>query len=524
MSIGPLDRGSPQQFVESQLRDLNQIKNSKIHDFIESTLSSWKGRSVQKSDIDSVISDVSLLVDEALAKSEFSTDQAMSAKIIIKSLQKSKEGSSVILGSQAIISSGGAASSRSEEQTLSSKIESGSISYSEFISAKSSYPELLGALLEKAPKNTDGNPEITLTDVPDRKKGNSGVLKLVVKKDPITDDKGGVLSQLVDPVYREELLKTKDQTHYNFEFFDLGRTAEIDEKRAKLNDEEDLLNSVTNLFIEYSDDIDEFNKQFTPEQRKYYNIPEDKQLEWTDFTNLFNEHKDRLFLFPAKKMNAEEEFKKPTIRGRFSEDGSIGELKSVNIHSSDLGGTELMNVWDQFCTTMGVGMAYLEDDAKFEGKSGSYNMRLFRLMTSSKTSWYQDGHAYHPYTKTVDRVSDVEKAAEQAITRIQPFKEMKLSAAHALLSSPGFEEASETLRILEEYRDDDDDLTLGQLVSSLGSRVRKGEDLYKEIDLILETISTVSKYNGSDARMNELKDLALSITSERFYRKNYSKV
>lgn len=413
--------------------------------------------------------------------------------------------------------------SAEETSLFEEKVESGTLTFAEFTAAKESYTDMLGLILSKAPKNSEGNPELTITEIADKQKGTAGVMKLVVKKDPILDD-DEVRSQLSDPLYRRELLKRSDQDHYSFEFFDVARNAEREEKMAELDQEQEMIGSVTQLFAAHGANVAQFNQHFTKEQRAYYGVAEDKQLTRLEITQLDDQHQEKLFMFPFTKASIEEEYKKATIRGRFSADGSIGELKSVNIHSPILGGAELMNVWDQFCSAMKVRMTYLEDDAKIEGETGSYNLRLFRLMALNKTSWYQDGYEYHPYVDHASGVLDVENAAEQSAHNIQPFKGMKVSDAHSLLSSDGFEDAGETLAVLAKYSQGDDVPTLGELVGSLGSRVRKGEELHKEVDLVLNAIKLFSSYNGSSSEIQALKTRAGSLANERFYRKDYQTV
>ncbi len=46
-------------------------------------------------------------------------------------------------------------------------------------------------------------------------------------------------------------------------------------------------------------------------------------------------------------------------------------------------------------TLGGAEFVYLEDDAKIEGETGSYSLRLFRLIAlDDRTSWYQDSYDY----------------------------------------------------------------------------------------------------------------------------------
>lgn len=411
-----------------------------------------------------------------------------------------------------------------QREKFTKSVENGVISFKDLQGDDLSFKEKMSILLKKAPQGPQNEINILFTDVPDKKGNPTGQMRMVVKPSALFDADKTLLSQIKDPLYREELLSHAHQNHYSFEFFDVGKQPEIDQKLKELAEQKqalDDLGGVLNTFM-INKDIGAFNKNFTPAQRALFDIPQGQQLTKSQIDNLNDEYQDKLFMFPFTEESIKTELAKATISGRFSEDGSIGELRSVNIHSPNLGGKELMDFWDRFCGQMKPGQVYLEDDAKIEGKTGSYNLRLFRLMgLPDKGSWYTDGYQYQSYSKGSEGpVKTTLDSKEQQINCAEPFKAMTAAKAKELLEQPGMKPSKEALNLLNQHASSN--AKLGDLVKDLGNRVRLGEQLHKELDTLLGVISVFSKYEGTDDELNELKAKASVLTDSRFYRKSYS--
>lgn len=403
-------------------------------------------------------------------------------------------------------------------------VQSGTLNFQDLQDNVLSFGEKMDILLNKAPKGSQGEIKLSFIGVLDKKGDPEGVLHMTIKPGELFDSTKTLLSQINDPLYREELLSQASQTHYTFEFFDNARQSEIDQKREELATKKQALDDLGNLLNLYAEDLDEvnFNKEFKPTQRALFHIPQDKQLNENEIADLFGEHETELFMFPVIEESINDELAKATISARFSKDGSIGELKSVNIHSPNMGGKQLMDFWDGFCSYIKPTQVYLEDDAKIEGGTGSYNLRLFRLMSlPDKASWYTDGYQYHSYHKGDEGlVMTSLDSKEQQINYVQPFKTMTAERAREQLLKPGMKPSDTAIELLDQYVNSNK--MLSDIVKQLGDKVRTGEQLHKELDTLLGVISLFSKYEGLDEELNNLKENATVLTHSRFYRKNYS--
>lgn len=410
-----------------------------------------------------------------------------------------------------------------QREEFTKSVENGVISFKDLHGDDLSFQEKMGILLKKAPQGPQKEINILFTDVPDKKGNPTGQMRMIVKPSALFDADKTLLSQIKDPLYREELLSHADQNHYSFEFFDVAKQPEIDQKLKELAAQKQALDDLGGVLQNFmiNNNVGAFNKSFTPAQRALFDIPHDQQLTKSQIDNLNDEYQDKLFMFPFTEESIKSELAKATISGRFSEDGSFGELRSVNIHSPNLGGKELMDFWDRFCGHMKPSEVYLEDDAKIEGKTGSYNLRLFRLMgLPDKGSWYTDGYQYHSYSKGSEGpVQTTLDSKEQQINCAAPFKAMTAAKAKELLEQPGMKPSNEAIKLLDQYALSD--AKLGDIVKELGNRVRLGEQLHKELDTLLGVISIFSKYEGANKELNELKGKALVLTDSRFYRKSY---
>lgn len=384
-------------------------------------------------------------------------------------------------------------------------------------------------ILLKANKNSLGNVELLIVSVPDKNKAPSGELRLVIKPDPIVDSDGMVLSQINEPTYRESLLQNRDKAHYSFEFFDQGRLPEIDRAMKALRDEKEALDTLGGLLENYFVDLDEeaFNAALTPAQRALFDIPEGEQLDESAIGKLYQSHQEKSFMFPIEEDSIKSGFEKATIRGRFCEDGSIGELKSVNIHTEHLGGKELMDFWDSFCSYMEPSQIYLEDDAKIEGSTGSYNLRLFRLMAlNGRGSWYTDSWQYQLYKKdSGQQIETLHEGKAELLKEIAPIKQLTLNHTVELLQKPGMGNKRETIELIQRFISKEDfggEKTLGDLVKHLGNEVMANKaPLHKDLDRLLDIVATLAKYEGSDLELLQLKEHAEPLAEARFYRKSY---
>lgn len=411
-----------------------------------------------------------------------------------------------------------------QKNKLIEEAQKGELHFADLKGSVLPFSDKMAILLAEA-----GSRELMIKGVPDANGQPNGELRLVIKEDAILDSDRMVLSQISDPIYREALQSHESQKHYSFEFFDVGRKTEIEQKLRELRTEKETIKAVKQHLLSFIDDEneEEFNRNFTAEQRALYEILPDKQLDYDEIYALYQKNEDMISMFGTKEESVKTELAKATIRGRFCEDGSIGELKSVNIHSRQLGGSQLMSFWDNFCSYMEPAQVYLEDDAKIEGKTGSYNLRLFRLMAlPDRTSWYSDSYAYKPYQKEegkeIEDIADFKILVQQ---NIAPFREMTLYQAAELLQNEGIPVNQEVLSLLEKYIQEPifgGEITLGELTKRIGDRVKTGEELHKEIDLIFSAIKAFSEYSGTEEKLLALKIKAEQLVNDRFYRKSYA--
>jgi hypothetical protein len=315
----------------------------------------------------------------------------------------------------------------------------------------------------------DGSYKLEITDLPDAQGGNTGRLRLLMKQEPIQSISGGLNTQLKDPLYRNVLEKTKEQQHWSFRFYDLDRPPPV-----------------------YPPDLEDVGEE----------------------------------LKKTMKQSIDEEYKnKATISGRMSSDGRIGELKSVSIHSKKLSGTQLMKFWDSFCELLAPDFIYLEDDAKFEKEdAGSYNMRLFRYMTTEdKGSWYADSHHYSYFEGSAS--GDIQDVEDPIRSRIKYFKNMNLS--QILTDAKSFESTqskkvnsgvTDLLRSNAMYSQQ----SLSLVVSQLGDSVKKGSAVHRTLDTLLSgVIEMYAVYKGEDTRLLQLQQYASFIRTHNCLRKHY---
>lgn len=405
----------------------------------------------------------------------------------------------------------------------------GELDFADFKNNVLSFSEKMSVFLAEAPCDANEVRELIIRRVPAANGELIGELKLKITETAILDDDGMVLSQINDPVYREALLTHGNQKHYNFEFFDAGRSLEIAQTLNDLSNKKESIEAVRGHLMSYFEDFDEdaFNQNFTAEQRRFFEVPPDDHLTEGEIMSVWRKYEEMAALFPIEEESVKSNLAKATIHGRFCEDGSIGELKSVNIHSRELGGAQLMNFWDGFCNYMEADQVYLEDDAKIEGSTGSYNLRLFRLMAlTDKASWYADSYGYRPYHKDEERgIENIPDFKRLAQRNIEPFREMTLHRAAELLQQEEIRVDPDALLLLEKYTNHPSlgpTKTLGDLVKHIGNSVRQGEALHKEIDLIFSMIHTFSKYEGSDGELLDLKEKAQFVVNDRFYRKSFT--
>lgn len=326
----------------------------------------------------------------------------------------------------------------SSKQTLQDKVLlTGKLSFSDLQKNELSYIDKL-KLLKLA---SDKHKGIILTDVPGRS-GQSGSLKMVIKEEPIRDESGQLLTQLSECMsYREALLKKEQMKHYSFEFYDL-------------------------------------QKKPAP----YPPSTGDGEID------------------QAVKASIDVENRKAAIKGRISEDGEIGELKSLNIHSEILSGNSLMKTWDQFCQFLSPKRIYLDDQAKIEGENGSYNLRLFRYFTDpNKASWYSDEYHYHPLVN--GEILSKDLVREQ----IEIFRNEKIEDVQTFLSN--FPTANEKerknlmklLKTLLEKHPEYRMMTFGEMVKELGARVLKGEQIHQDIHTLLtDYLMVIANYKPRD--------------------------
>lgn len=389
------------------------------------------------------------------------------------------------------------------------------------------FKDKLDIILTNTPKNSEGLPELKITDIPGKGGKVAGEMRCVVRNDPILEG-DTVLSQLKDPVYREELLKYKQTPHYAFEFFDVGREPEIKAKREELAKEKNLLEEISNVMSNFylGFDPDEFNRDFTTEQRSYFGKPEDQILNENDIGELNYVIQDKQAMFPFTEDSIISELQKPTIRCRISEGGEIGELKSVNIHSTILGGKELMDCYDRFCSFMTPASMFLEDDAKIEGKTGSYNLRLFRLIgLDNKNSWYDDAFGYKQYEQVEKNIQEINDPGERAKKRVVKIKSLTLNNLAEDLKQEGMKKNPQLKDTLEKHIKEvsNGEITLSELVRDLGNQVSKSEKpLHKDLDLLLTGVSeTYRDYQGNDPRIKGLKEDATFILGDRYMKKTY---
>lgn len=380
-----------------------------------------------------------------------------------------------------------------------------------------SFDVKLALLMKNARKTDDGTFEFTILGATDKSGGTKGEFRLVLREESIIDSGEEVLSQINEPVYRRDLLRHRSEKHYSFEFFDVGRDVEIDQKQKELTEEERLLIEIGEILNKYprSMKIDAVKNALTVDHRKLLGLGESQILIAADVRSLRQKVRDKIEMFPIRRDSISSEFKKATIKGRFCEDGSIAELKSVNIHSEIMGGKQLMDFWDKFCEFMGAEAVYLEDDAKIEGETGSYSLRFFRLIAlEDRTSWYQDSYDYVPYELgDAGEVVDVEDSRESILEAFSALRNISIEKLIAHLDL-----TDETVAVLEDYNNH----TYQEMVFDLGQRVRKGEHLHKELNLVLEGIlKTFSEYDGSEPEILPLKEIAEKAFGYRYFRKSY---
>lgn len=325
-------------------------------------------------------------------------------------------------------------------------------------------------------------------------------LKLMIK--PIQEG-AVVITQINEPLYKEELLLHKDTTHYSLQLSDPNRPVpeELDLAEAhftmlshmntKLNSYQPL--TETDLFYLSEHKIDEADIDF------------------------------ELQLAQSAVEGWKEIYNKPAISLRIAEDGTIGEIASISVQSKTLPGTSLMKWVDQFCKFLNVEKMFLEDDAKIElAKVGSYSQRLYRYAIG-KNSWYVDTFHFQPYLFDPLRheiiPSDMTPKTREASDNIN-FK--TVGEVLDLLSDPDYN-TTKYPGLIPYLHSLDSKATIQSLIESMGKEViQQNAPVHNILSLLLTSyLETLTTYRGEDPAKIELKEQAVHILQDKFYLKCY---
>ncbi len=329
-------------------------------------------------------------------------------------------------------------------------------------------------------------------------------MPIEITESPILEG-GAIRTQIQDPLYKEELLKHKDEKHYSIKLRDPHHTPSPEWEKAK--------------------------KEWETLQVAMGKMEELKPLSKTEeelVSSLVNKHgdiADAMMMVQVEFESLNAEFEKPAISIRFSEKGDIGEIASVAVHSKELPGQKLMEGIGKLCTALGVKKMFLEDDAKIESPSGSYNLRLFRYFIG-KNSWYEDSFGFRPYYHDgLHATLMPQDNASRDILKIpiSQFGGLKLGKISQLLSSPDIErgKAKELISLLSTLNENK---TLSEAIYEMGNKIIKDKaPLHKELNtLLVDLLESFASYRGQDTEMLELKKGSTSLLNEKFLIRNYS--
>jgi len=383
-------------------------------------------------------------------------------------------------------------------QPIAQVVHDGKIAYKDLGKTGLPFKENLSDLFKAAKILPDGSRELEIFGLSET--SPEAKMKLVIKEEALYDS-GVLQTQLKDESHREKLEEKKGIKHYSFEFYDLQR-----EKSPELVAEE----QKGELLAQISEKIGK-GEPLSDEMRTVLDIGESAEIQEV--------LEEQQFMHPIVLESLRTEQNKPTIKGRISEDGTIGELKSVNIHSKVLNGQKLVGIWDAFCDTMSPQEIYLEDDAKIEKEGvGSYPLRLFRLMSEpQKLSWYADAFKYTQYEK-----------ADTLLEQVAKFRDRTIADIIHDFDKVGFSETKKekVVGILKKYvpKEELEAKNFSELITELGKKVifEKG-DIHSDIHALLtDYLEMYRDYEGSEVSLKNLKQAAAQILEARYLRKTYS--
>jgi hypothetical protein len=215
------------------------------------------------------------------------------------------------------------------------------------------FADQLKILLAGTKINEEGERECLVTDIPCADGTKTGKMRLIISEQSLYDKTLTLHTQLSDPIYRKELERNPDEKQIVFEFFDLQRT--IDQEIASMEDTGRQIEFLDGLFSEYevSGNVEQFNTVLTPQMRNVFLedqiftgesqkqiLQKGKKLTAQQITELKNLHADIKEMYPALREDVYTRAKLPTIKGRFAENGNIGEAMSIAIHSDALKGKQ----------------------------------------------------------------------------------------------------------------------------------------------------------------------------------------
>jgi hypothetical protein len=325
-------------------------------------------------------------------------------------------------------------------------------------------------------------------------------MPLELQESPIS--KGNeVLTQIKDPLYKEELLKNIETKHYTVKLRDPNKDySELKEAEKELDE----LETIFEKMMEKDD--------LSPEEMVVWDIAQENAGS-SDM------------VIPMKKIiidSLKSVIEKPVISLRISEDGGIGEVASI-AHSSSLTGSDLMKGVDDFCSVLGVKYMYLEDDAAIESPNGNYSLRLFRGYTG-KNSWYEDAFKYTSYEKN---------HASNSLEQVHSTSQNRLGSAIRLIGNLTIKEMKEILnnRSIKSSaliktlvkQGIDENKTLQSTIAEMGSKIMNEKaPLHKEMSAYLKDfLEALDSYRGNDSKLQALKKDAEAILNNRFFSKSY---
>jgi hypothetical protein len=334
---------------------------------------------------------------------------------------------------------------------------------------------------------------------------NGIAMPLSITEQPMIVD-GMVRTQIDDPQYKDELLKHAQKKHYSFKLMDPNRI--------------------------FPPELEDTKKNFTRIQNIFNKQMEGGKLNKQDLAYLQTHNIEiedlpmQLMIEDATIQSLEENYLKPAISLRISEDGEIGEIASIASQSPQLTGKDLMGAVDKFCLCLKVKKMFLEDDAKIEAANqGSYNLRLFRYV-QGKDSWYADTFQFVPYEYDRLHQALVGSQASSNKDREEAMNQLTNKTVHEvleLLIDPSFDK-SKYPKLIAFLESNPDQATIRSLIQDKGNLIMKNNaPLHLELSLLLTGyLETIATYRGDEDNKLKLKEQAQLLLNTKYFLKTYN--